>query len=101
MAAYMLIRQSNIATLTDDHTAVIHLAAAAHTTAGPIEPKLTPWPNSSKPAATPGSASSTLRHPPPVISLVAPRRAAEIQIRLPAWSVRARNSSPCFLCLPL
>jgi hypothetical protein len=34
-------------------------------------------------------------------SLAAPRRAEEIQARLPAWSVRARNSSPCFLCLPL
>ena len=36
-----------------------------------------------------------------VISLAAPRRAEEIQIRLPAWSVRARNSSPCFLCLSI
>jgi len=41
MAAYMLIRQSNIATSTDDHTAVVQLAAAARRTPGPIEPKLT------------------------------------------------------------
>jgi transcriptional regulator with XRE-family HTH domain len=41
MAAYMLIRHSNIATLTDDHTAVVHLAAAARRMPGPAEPKLT------------------------------------------------------------
>jgi hypothetical protein len=41
MAAYMLIRQSNIATLSGDHTAVVHLAAAARRATGPIEPKLT------------------------------------------------------------
>jgi hypothetical protein len=41
MAAYMLIRQSNIATMTDDHTAVVHLAAAARRMPGPAEPKLT------------------------------------------------------------
>jgi len=33
-----------------------------------------------------------------MISLAAPRRAAEIQIRLPFSSVSARNSSPCLLC---
>ena len=36
-----------------------------------------------------------------VISLAAPRRAREIQIRLPLSPVRARNSSPCLLCVPL
>ncbi len=41
MAAYLLIRQSNIAILTDDHAAVVQLAAAARRAAGPIEPKLT------------------------------------------------------------
>lgn len=41
MAAYMLIRQANIATLTDDQAAVVQLAAAARRTPGPIEPKLT------------------------------------------------------------
>lgn len=41
MAAYLLIRQANIATLTDDHAAVIQLAAAARRAPGPAEPKLT------------------------------------------------------------
>jgi hypothetical protein len=41
MAAYMLIRQASIATLTDDHVAVIQLAAAARRAPGPTEPKLT------------------------------------------------------------
>jgi hypothetical protein len=41
MAAYMLIRQANIATLTDDHAAVVQLAAAARREPGPLEPKLT------------------------------------------------------------
>jgi hypothetical protein len=41
MAAYMLIRQASIATLTDDHAAVIQLAAAARRAPGPTEPKLT------------------------------------------------------------
>src|SRR5260370_39888558 len=41
MAAYMLIRQANIATLTDDHAAVVQLAAAARRSPGPAEPRLT------------------------------------------------------------
>jgi Helix-turn-helix domain len=41
MAAYMLIRQSNITTMTDDHTAVVQLAAAGRRVAGAAEPKLT------------------------------------------------------------
>ncbi|MFF3665508.1 helix-turn-helix domain-containing protein [Microtetraspora malaysiensis] len=39
MAAYMLVRQSNIGCLTDDHAAVVHLAAAARRAPG-LEPKL-------------------------------------------------------------
>lgn len=41
MAAYMLIRQSNIAILTDDHAAVVQLAAAARRIPGPVDAKLT------------------------------------------------------------
>lgn len=41
MAAYMLIRQANIAALADDHTGVVQLAAAARRIPGPIDPKLT------------------------------------------------------------
>ncbi|MGD0605663.1 MAG: helix-turn-helix transcriptional regulator [Streptosporangiaceae bacterium] len=41
MAAYMLIRQANIAALAGDHAGVVQLAAAARRTPGPIEPKLT------------------------------------------------------------
>lgn len=41
MAAYMLIRQSNIACLTDDHHSVVQLAAAARRTPGHTDPKLT------------------------------------------------------------
>ena len=40
MVAYMLIRQSNISCLTDDHTAVVQLAAAAKKVSG-TDPKLT------------------------------------------------------------
>ena len=40
MVAYMLIRQSNIACLTDDHAAVVQLAAAAQKISG-TDPKLT------------------------------------------------------------
>jgi transcriptional regulator with XRE-family HTH domain len=40
MAAYMLVRQSNIAVLTGDHAAVVQLAAAARRTPGPVDPKL-------------------------------------------------------------
>lgn len=40
MVAYMLIRQSNIACLTDDHAAVVQLAAAAQKVSG-TDPKLT------------------------------------------------------------
>jgi hypothetical protein len=41
MAAYMLIRQANIAALAGDHAGVVQLAAAARRTHGPAEPKLT------------------------------------------------------------
>lgn len=41
MAAYMLVRKSNIALLDDDAVTVIQLAAAARKTPGPISPKLT------------------------------------------------------------
>jgi hypothetical protein len=41
MAAYMLVRQANIAALADDHAGVVQLAAAARRIPGPIEPKLT------------------------------------------------------------
>jgi len=41
MTAYMLVRQSNIAALTGDRTAVVQLAAAARRTPGPVDPKLT------------------------------------------------------------
>jgi hypothetical protein len=40
MVAYMLVRQSNVACLTDDHAAVVQLAAAATKVSG-IDPKLT------------------------------------------------------------
>lgn len=40
MVAYMLVRQSNIACLTDDHAAVVQLAAAARKAPG-TDPKLT------------------------------------------------------------
>lgn len=40
MVAYMLVRQSNIACLTDDHAAVVQLAAAAQKVRG-TDPKLT------------------------------------------------------------
>ncbi len=41
LAAYTLIRQSNVACLTDDHAAVTQLAAAARRLPGPMNPKLT------------------------------------------------------------
>ncbi|HUZ22879.1 MAG TPA: helix-turn-helix transcriptional regulator [Streptosporangiaceae bacterium] len=41
LAAYMLVRQSNIACLTDDYGGVVQLAAAARRLPGPIEPRLT------------------------------------------------------------
>ncbi len=41
MAAYMLIRQANIAVLADDAAAVVQLAGAARRTSGRIDPKLT------------------------------------------------------------
>jgi transcriptional regulator with XRE-family HTH domain len=41
LAAYMLVRQSNIACLTDDYSSVVQLAAAARRQPGPIEPRLT------------------------------------------------------------
>jgi transcriptional regulator with XRE-family HTH domain len=41
MAAYMLIRQANIAALADDHAGVVQLAAAARRIPGPVDPKLT------------------------------------------------------------
>src|SRR5580658_5111883 len=41
MAAYMLIRQANIATLTDDRAAVVQPAAAARRAPGPAESRLT------------------------------------------------------------
>jgi transcriptional regulator with XRE-family HTH domain/tetratricopeptide (TPR) repeat protein len=40
LAAYMLVRQANIAVLTGDHTAVVQLAAAARREPGRIDPKL-------------------------------------------------------------
>ena len=40
MTAYMLVRQSNIACLTDDYTAVVQLAAAARRRPAELEPKL-------------------------------------------------------------
>ncbi|MEU7894231.1 helix-turn-helix transcriptional regulator [Nonomuraea sp. NPDC049152] len=40
MAAYMLVRQSNIACLTDDYAAVVQLAAAARRRPAELEPKL-------------------------------------------------------------
>ena len=40
MAAYMLIRQANIAALADDHAGVVQLAAAARRISGPVDPKL-------------------------------------------------------------
>jgi len=41
MAAYMLVRQANIAALSGDHTAVVQLATAARRIPGPLDPKLT------------------------------------------------------------
>jgi transcriptional regulator with XRE-family HTH domain len=41
MAAYMLVRQANIAALADDHAGVVQLAAAARRIPGPVDPKLT------------------------------------------------------------
>jgi transcriptional regulator with XRE-family HTH domain len=41
MAAYMLIRQANIAALADDHAGVVQLAAAARRIPGLLDPKLT------------------------------------------------------------
>lgn len=40
MAAYMLIRQANIAALADDYASVVQLAAAARRLPGPVDPKL-------------------------------------------------------------
>ena len=40
LTAYVLVRQSNIAVLAGDHTAVVQLAAAARRTPGPVDPKL-------------------------------------------------------------
>lgn len=40
MVAYLLVRKSNIACLTDDATTVIELAAAAQDTPGDIDPKI-------------------------------------------------------------
>ncbi|MFI6290047.1 multiprotein-bridging factor 1 family protein [Nonomuraea sp. NPDC050790] len=40
LSAYMLVRQSNIACLTDDYAAVVHLAAAARRRPAELEPKL-------------------------------------------------------------
>lgn len=40
MAAYMLVRRSNIAVLSGDHAAVVQLAAAARRTPGEVDPKL-------------------------------------------------------------
>ena len=40
MAAYMLVRQSNIAVLAQDYPGVVQLAAAARRTPGEIDPKL-------------------------------------------------------------
>jgi hypothetical protein len=41
LAAYMLVRQSNIAVLARDHASVVQLAAAARSTPGAVDPKLT------------------------------------------------------------
>lgn len=41
LAAYMLVRQANIALLTGDHAAVVQLAAGARRDQGRLEPKLT------------------------------------------------------------
>ena len=40
VAAYVLIRQANIAALADDHAGVVQLAAAARRIPGPLDPKL-------------------------------------------------------------
>ncbi|MEV1245393.1 helix-turn-helix transcriptional regulator [Nonomuraea sp. NPDC049750] len=40
MSAYLLVRQSNIACLTDDHAAVVQLAGAARRNTDALEPKL-------------------------------------------------------------
>jgi hypothetical protein len=40
MAAYMLVRQSNIAVLAEDYPGVVQLAAAARRTSGEVDPKL-------------------------------------------------------------
>lgn len=40
MAAYMLVRQANIAVLAGDYAAVVQLAAAARRTPGEVDPKL-------------------------------------------------------------
>ncbi|WP_326641563.1 hypothetical protein OG884_02155 [Streptosporangium sp. NBC_01755] len=40
MAAYLLVRESNIACLTDDPAAVVQLATAARNSPGPLDPKL-------------------------------------------------------------
>lgn len=40
MAAYMLVRQANIAVLSDDRAAVVQLAGAARRSPGPVDPKL-------------------------------------------------------------
>ncbi|WP_440082284.1 helix-turn-helix domain-containing protein [Streptosporangium sp. LJ11] len=40
MAAYLLVRESNIACLTDDPAAVVQLATAARRSPGPLDPKL-------------------------------------------------------------
>jgi transcriptional regulator with XRE-family HTH domain len=41
MAAYMLVRQANIAVQADDYAGVVLLAAAARRVPGPVDPKLT------------------------------------------------------------
>lgn len=40
LAAYMLVRQANIAVLTQDYPAVVQLSAAARRTPGSVDPKL-------------------------------------------------------------
>lgn len=40
MVSYMLVRQANIAAMSDDHMAVVQLAAAARRVHGPVDPKL-------------------------------------------------------------
>lgn len=40
MAAYMLVRQANIAVLSGDHAGVVQLAGAARRSPGPVDPKL-------------------------------------------------------------